>query len=121
MATISQSWIWLLISIVGFFLLTRMGGCGVARSSNHDHRGREYPANGHEPDLHVVSDPVNHHTLANATGQISTVYRGRAFYFESRENRDVFEQDPEKYIGATQGQPIDTEGESHRYHRRGGC
>jgi YHS domain-containing protein len=39
------------------------------------------------------------------------IYGGRAFYFESRDNRDAFEADPEKYVAGMpfSGEPVGAE------------
>lgn len=52
-------------------------------------------------------DPVSQHTIMFDM-PISALYRQRVYYFESRENRDAFESDPEKYLAGspTAGQPI---------------
>jgi YHS domain-containing protein len=53
-------------------------------------------------------DPVSRHAVALGGTPISTVYQGRAYYFESRDNRDAFESNPDRYItgGAAGGQVI---------------
>lgn len=68
-------------------------------------------------------DPVSQHTIMFST-PISTLYRERAYYFESRENRDAFESDPEKYLAGspTVGQPIGSKSASADWpRRRRGC
>ena len=121
MASISQNWLWLLIAVAGFFLLVRMGGCGMGRSMSHRHGGGSEPPTGHESDSRVPLDPVSHHDIANGGTSISTVYHGRAYYFENRENRDTFERDPEKYLAAapSAGQPISSEDSGRPRHRHG--
>ena len=69
-------------------------------------------------------DPVSSRAFARGNAPISTIYRGRAYYFESRENRDAFEAGPEKYIAAAPaaGQTIGAENaDRERPRRRRGC
>lgn len=70
-------------------------------------------------------DPVSSRAFAGGDAPISTIYRGRAYYFESRANRDAFEAGPEKYIAAAPaaGQVIGSEEPDRERprRRRGGC
>lgn len=69
-------------------------------------------------------DPVSRRAVALAGTPISVAYQGRAYYFESRENRDAFESSPDKYIAGSSvaGQPIGSESApANRPRRRGGC
>lgn len=64
-------------------------------------------------------DPVSRRAVTVGSAPISMVYQGRAYYFESRENRDAFEADPKKYLAESPaGQPI---GSADRPRRRRGC
>ncbi len=56
-------------------------------------------------------DLVNWHTVILDGMPISTVYRGRAYYFENRENRDAFETNPDEYLAWSPmaGSPIGAE------------
>lgn len=69
-------------------------------------------------------DPVSGRSVSAGPMPISCVYNGRAYYFESRENRDAFERNPAQYIAgsAPSGQSIgaDEPHPEHR-HRRRGC
>ena len=68
-------------------------------------------------------DPVSQHAVALGGAPISTVYQGRAFYFESRENRDAFENNPSKYLAGSSGagQFVGPEASSPERPRRRGC
>jgi YHS domain-containing protein len=69
-------------------------------------------------------DPVSRHAVALTGSPISTIYQGRAYYFESRDNRDAFESSPEKYVAGLPGagQAIGSEAPyADRPRRRGGC
>lgn len=69
-------------------------------------------------------DPVSGRAFADGSTPISSIYRGRAYYFETRENRDVFESNPEKYLAGASaaGQPIVAENTyRERPRRRRGC
>lgn len=126
MEWLSQNWLWIVLAIGGFFLLTRMGGmggCGIGHSRRRDDDGRETvpPAAGNHPG--TLFDPVSRHAFVAGNMPFSTVYDGRAYYFESRENRDSFEADPGKYVrgSATAGEVIEADRETDRPRRRGGC
>lgn len=126
---LTQNWIWIVLAIGGFFMLRRMGGmggCGTGHSSAHGrHEGdRENapPAAGNRPG--ALFDPVSRHTFTAGNAPFSTVHGGRAFYFESRENRDAFEADPDKYLAAAPnaGDVMEAEhGTGRPRRRRGGC
>lgn len=72
----------------------------------------------------TLFDPVSRHVVVPSNKSISSVYQGRAYYFESRENRDSFETSPDKYLAGSPGagQPVGQESVStDRPARRGGC
>lgn len=126
---LSQNWSWIALAVGGMFLVTRMGGslgggcCGMGRSMNQNQGSGDSspPARGTGPG--TAFDPVSRSALP-AGAVISTVYEGRAYYFESRENRDTFECNPEKYLTGSPvvGQAIGSEGASiDRTQRRHGC
>lgn len=69
-------------------------------------------------------DPVSRRSVAPGGTTISAVYQGRAYYFESRENRDAFESNPESYLAGSPvgGQPIDAaRSPADQPRRRRGC
>lgn len=129
----SQNWIWVALGIGALFFMTRMGGCGMGHSASHRHEngngdGRHQggseeapPASGNRPGN--LFDPVSRHGFAAGMTPISTVYGGRAYYFENRENRDAFESDPEKYLTAASaaGQPVESQPNDRPQRRRHGC
>ena len=47
----------------------------------------------------IRADPINRRHIPINAGSVSTVYSGALYVFESRENRDAFEREPEKYLG----------------------
>ena len=47
-------------------------------------------------------DPVSRQALP-ADAPVSSVHQGHAYYFESRENRDEFENNPAKYLAGSSG------------------
>lgn len=72
----------------------------------------------------TLVDPVSGRTFAAGSMPISSIYRGRAYYFETRGNRDAFEGNPEKYLAgpSAAGQPIAAENTyGERPRRRRGC
>ena len=46
----------------------------------------------------TVFDPVSRRAVVTSGSPISFLYHGRAYYFESRQNRDAFESNPDKYL-----------------------
>ena len=72
----------------------------------------------------TVFDPVSRRAVVTSGSPISFLYHGRAYYFESRQNRDAFESNPDKYLAdspatgeAGRPEPRATE----RPGRQGGC
>ncbi len=110
-----QNWVWIVVAVGGFYLISRMGmgmgmgmgGCGMGHSHGASHAGRGHPAGGDDGSndrragASDVFDPVSQHMLP-AESAIASAYRGRVYYFEDRTNRDSFESDPEKYLASTQ-------------------
>ena len=122
---LGQNWIWIALAVGAFFFMTRMGGCGMGRSAGHHHNdeSRDNPPPSADIGAGSAFDPVSRHAITAGGPTISSVYRGRVFYFESRANRDLFESDPEKYLAdsSSAGQPIEREHDftGERRHRHG--
>jgi len=117
MEWLSQNWVYLLLLLGVVFMMARGGmGCGMGSHharSRHDHGGG---ADRDGASVRVgTTDPVNGHPVDPQTA-VATVYRGRDYYFESRENRDRFEAAPEKYAGPA---PVGHGEHAQRHH--GGC
>ncbi len=122
MEWLSQNWIWIVVAIGGLYFMTRMHGMGSGMGHAMG-RGDSPPANGGTGST-TVFDPVSRRMIAPGGSSISAVYHGRAYYFETKEDRDAFEADPEKYIAAAPGagQVIGSEDSNReRPRRRGGC
>ena len=131
MAWLAQNWIWIALAAGGVFLFTRMGaggcgmgGCGMGHSmgANRRQSGTGQPA---EPGTGIGNtvDPVSRHALPVGSA-VSTVYQDHAYYFESRENREAFESDPERYLAgaAMVGQAMRSDRASvGQPQRRRGC
>jgi len=132
-----QNWVWIILFAIGCFVLMPLmmhrhgkqsGDTGNAMGDGHGFDGHR-----HDSDNRVNTqtgarenalDPVSKRELpANAT--ISSVYHDRAYYFESRENRNVFESDPEKYLAGSPaaGEMLGSSGASTKQsqHRHGCC
>lgn len=125
MAWLSQNWLWVAIAIGFFYLMTRMhgGGHGMSRSFGYRGGGRnDPPAGDRSLGRDIAVDPVSRRAVATGGATISAVYQGRAYYFESREDRDAFEKEPEKYLAGlpASGQP-ESAYEDRPRRRRGGC
>ncbi|MBS1156211.1 MAG: hypothetical protein H6R07_2135 [Proteobacteria bacterium] len=113
MEWLSQNWIWLLLGI-GLFLLMRRGGmgcCGMGPRPTH-HDGQSPGQERGEPPA-ATRDPVSGDTVDPASA-LTSVYRGQTYYFASRENRESFEAEPDRYAV----QPAQPE-KPHKKH--GGC
>lgn len=112
MQWLAQNWIWILL-VVGFFFMMRRGGRGGGMNS-HDHHGGDTQHSAEEnKSVATATDPVNNATL-DAAVALTSVYRGKTYYFASAENRAIFEAKPEQYAGADQPDP-----QQHKTHRHG--
>lgn len=128
MVSFSQYWLWALLAVAGLFFMIRTGHgwCGMGHSMSHgdSHGGGDEKTPPDQGNLGTVLDPVSHHSVPIGGMAISSVYGGRAYYFESHENRDAFEHDPDKYVASafSGGQAIGAEGKALERHRhRHGC
>ena len=129
MQWLAQNWLWIVLVIGGLFLFTRKGGMsgrGIRRSGSQRRSDGRWeiapPAAGNRPGN--LFDPVSRRAFAAGATPVSAVFGGRAYYFESRENRDAFEANPEKYLAALAGtdQIIEADRDADRpRRRRGGC
>lgn len=136
MTWLSENWIWLTIAIGGFLLMTRMHGmgmsCGMAGRRRGGHPGDSHERHGaggmtidHDNRANLgpagAIDPVSRHPIPAESAAFSSAYDGLVYWFESRENREAFEQAPDKYLadGAVTGQPGAPQPRSA--HRHGGC
>jgi YHS domain-containing protein len=98
-----------------------LGDHGMSRSMAHG-GGRDSSDQG-RANLAAPVDPVSHQRLP-ADPAVPTVYHGRAYYFESRENRETFESDPDKYLAGSPalGQVLGANPTpAGKQRRRGGC
>lgn len=69
-------------------------------------------------------DPVSLHTIILDGTPISAIYQGRAYYFESHENRDAFESGPDEYLAGApaSGIPIEVQNaQTDRSRHRAAC
>ena len=135
MTWLNESWIWIVVALGAFLLMTRMHGmgmgCGTAAMGHR--RGRDASADGGrgtgqvgmDRDMnpgamqHGAIDPVSRHPIAAGTNPVSSVYGGLIYSFETRENRDAFEREPEKYLADGGGQAAGNPSAAPRRHH--GC
>lgn len=116
MEWIIQNWASLLLLAVVLIFLSRRGrmGCGIgghaARESSHPSKDEKSSTD--SPTL----DPVSGEAVSRATA-LTSVYRGRIYYFSSREHRDKFEAQPDKFAATQAGDPA----QSHRDGSHGCC
>ncbi len=125
---LTQNWIWVAVAVGGFFLLTRMGGmggmggCGGGHGAHHDHGdSTTRPPDASGADRGTTIDAVSGHALSPGGTAASSVFHGHAYYFESRENRDAFESDPDKYLAAAPQAGRALAPAADRPHRHRGC
>ena len=126
---LAQNWIWVAVAVGGFFLMTRMhgmggmGGCGGGGGHGTNGHGDSTttPPDASGSDPGATIDAVSGHAVAPGGTAASSVFHGQAYYFESRENRDAFESDPDKYLAATPqaGRALASAGDRPRRHH--GC
>ncbi len=118
---LTQNWTYLLL-FLGVFLLMRFSGmgCGMGgRRAEPGHRHEAEPAKDEAVTATPTTDPVSLRPVDPASA-VATVYQGRAYYFESRENRERFEAAPEQYASAKNTATVD---DSHKgkHGHGGGC
>jgi len=123
MEWLTQNWFWLAIAIAAFFLMHRMHAHRIGHAIGHGHGGsHNSPPADRAEETGPPVDPISHRPVSSGNVPISAVYRGRAFYFESRENQEAFESDPAKYLeGESAAGPHGEAEQGHRQHRRHGC
>ncbi|HKS56500.1 MAG TPA: YHS domain-containing protein [Steroidobacteraceae bacterium] len=126
---LSQNWWWILLLIGVLLLFSRRGHHGLGGFGHRDHRyptspgeyrdHREHPEHSAGPT--VATDPVTHNDVAT-TQAVTSVYRGRIYYFESADSRQRFETSPEQYARQGLSHPAASEDRvAERPRRRGGC
>ena len=119
MEWLTQNWTYLLL-LVGVILFMRFGGMAFGFGGRRAHPAHE-PSRQASDDTPVESasatDPVSRRAVDPKTA-VATLYQGRAYYFESRENRDRFEATPEKYAEPASGQQAE---QGHQGHGGGCC
>lgn len=119
MQWLTQNWPNLLL-LAGVILFMRFGGagCGFAGRSARPVHGPDHPGSANGPVENAgATDPVSRRAIDPKTA-VATVYQGRPYYFESRENRDRFEAAPDQFANAS-GE--DQKGAAHRHHGGGCC
>lgn len=117
MQWLQQNWLWIAFAIGAFFMMTRMGGCGMGFAGGHRSRSGRSDSDAAPPE--TLFDPVSRRRISNAENPVSTIYRGRAYYFESREDRDAFESDPNRYMAESAGAGIPVAAGRSSHHRHG--
>lgn len=123
---LGQNWLWIALAIGAIFFVTRMGrggmgGMGCSGGHRHHDDGRDTAPTAANNQIGNLFDPVSGHQFVADGTPISTVYRGQAYYFEAKQNRDTFEAEPEKYVAASAGAgaPVGSEHEQRQHHH--GC
>ena len=103
MEWLSQNWVYLLALAGVVFMMTRGGmGCGMGSHRGRSERGQGGHGSGDRDDGQAstpTTDPVSGRPV-DPQAAVATVYRGRNYYVESRENRDRFEAAPGHYAAA---------------------
>jgi YHS domain-containing protein len=98
MEWLSKNWSSLLIFAVVLAFLFRRGGMGCGMGADWSRRGAD-PGAGRKAATPV--DPVSGQAVSIETA-LTSAYGGRVYYFGTRENRDVFEANPERFAQADQ-------------------
>jgi YHS domain-containing protein len=108
-----QNWLWILFA-VGLFFMMRRGGCGMGGGmKSHDHHSRDKQLGNEENKSAATAiDPVGKVTL-DIAGALTSVYRGKVYYFGSAENRASFEAKPEQFAVADLADPQQQKSHSH--------
>lgn len=118
MEWLTQNWIWIVLVVGVFFMMRRGGmGCGVGGHRSHHGGHSEGHGDGHSdgaPRLESAIDAVSGQAVG-VEKALTSVYRGRTYYFATRENRDTFEAAPERYASAAGSE------HEHRRNRHGCC
>ncbi len=124
---LTQNWVWIVLAIGAVWLFSRGGlaGCGMGGHGSHGSGTGPVPGGtspsadpmrsagsftGAAPDKAI--DPVSGREVLTAHA-VTSLYQGRALYFESPENRQRFEAAPEQYAPTTAPE--------QRQHRHHGC
>lgn len=118
MEWLAQNWTYLLL-LVGVILFIRFGGlsCGFGGRRAHSAHGLTHPGGADTPVKSTqATDPVSRRSV-DPQSAVATLYQGRAYYFESRENRDRFDSAPQTYVAPASGEQAE---QGHR-HQVGGC
>lgn len=111
-----QNWASLLLLAVVLIFLSRRGGmgCGIGGHAAREgsHPSKDEKSSTDSPPL----DPVSGESVSRDTA-LTSAYHGRIYYFSSRENRDTFEAEPDKFAAADAGD----HGQSDRHGGHGCC
>lgn len=82
-----QNGLWILFAIA-VVLMIRRGGMGCGMGGHHHKHAAEPPAD--------KIDPISGRSVGDGV-QIASVYKGVTYFFENKENRDIFESNPDSY------------------------
>ena len=117
MEWLTQNWTYLL-PLLGLILFLCFAGMrrGFGGRRSRPAHGPEGHAGGSTPDDSALpTDPVSRRAVDPKIA-VATIYQGRAYYFESRDNRDRFEAAPDQFATAPGD---DKKGATHHHHS--GC
>lgn len=106
---LSENWLSLLLLVGVLLFMMRRGrmGCGHGGHASHG-----LPPRDEMPPV----DPVSGERVAQDSAFVA-MHRGRLYRFASRENRDRFENGPERFVDEASG----SHAGRHRHGRHGGC
>lgn len=114
MTWLTQNWTYLLLlaGVILFMRFAGMGGCGLGGRRAHAEHGAGHQRGGDtSAEPAQTTDPVSRRTVDPKTA-VATFYQGRAYHFESRENRDRFEAAPDQFAA---GSGADQKSAGHRH------
>jgi YHS domain-containing protein len=133
MNLLSENWVWIALALAGlayFYLKGRRHSHGSIGLDDSGHRrsrhgGPRHDQHGGQEHSSITSasaslaaiDPVSG-AAVRTSDALSSAYRGRIYYFGSKDNRDRFEVSPQQYAAKVEDGDAVVDG-PHR--RRHGC
>lgn len=119
---LTQNGLWIVLGIGAVFLFRRSGMFGDRHHRRHSYDDGDVVEDASRPtEATSAKDPVTGAQIPTAQAMTS-VYRGRVYYFETPESRQRFEASPGQFAAESgQPSPTDDRANGHRRRRHGGC
>lgn len=105
MGWLAQNWIWIALVIGAYLFFSRAGGCGMSMGgcgtgATRGRGGSGATSTDRQSTSITPFDPVSRRAIVGAAA-FSSIHQGRAYYFETSDNRDAFERDPGRYLATS--------------------